>query len=366
VNRIRVALVAPTHAFLGGHSVQADRLVRCWRDDPEYDVFQIRIDPPFPGPLDRVRALRGVRTAVRELLYWRELVEGIQRADIIHVFSAAYRSFLLASLPAVAAARLLGRPVVFNYRSGHAVDHLRRSALLRAVLMTADVNVVASRFLARVFGRIGAAARTIPNVVDTTQFRFVERPARADVLSTRNFERRYNVACTLRAFQLVQDRVPHATLTLVGSGPEERALKKLAADLRLSSVRFVGPVAPDRMSSHYARAGVYVQTSDVDNMPNSLLEAFASGLPAVATRAGGVSAMARHGVHALLARRGDHVEVAHHVLELLADNARGVDLARAARGVADRGAWEHVGPLWRVVYHEARATQLVEVAPQPA
>ena len=71
------------------------------------------------------------------------------------------------------------------------------------------------------------------------------------------------------------------------------------------------------MHRYYADADLYVQTPAIDNMPLSLLEAFASGLPVVATRIGGVPAMLRDGVHGLLVRDDDDEAVAAQVIRLL-------------------------------------------------
>jgi hypothetical protein len=97
----------------------------------------------------------------------------------VHIFSASYTSFLLAPLPAMIVARALGRPVVLNYRSGEAPDHLARSAIARATLARVDRNVVPSPFLAEVFARYGIESTVIPNVVDRDRFRFRTRPALA-------------------------------------------------------------------------------------------------------------------------------------------------------------------------------------------
>ena len=75
--------------------------------------------------------IKYVRTIVNELTYLPLLVREIARADVVHVFSASYSSFLLAPLPAMLVARALGKPVVLNYRSGEAPDHLQRSAIAR-------------------------------------------------------------------------------------------------------------------------------------------------------------------------------------------------------------------------------------------
>ena len=257
-----------------------------------------------------------------QLVYWPTLVRRLRHADVVHVFSASYSSFLLAPWPAVQVARLLGKPVVMNYRSGEAPDHLARSPLARRTLGGCDLNVVPSRFLHDVFAGFGIPSRIIPNVVDLEGFPFRERRRlRPRLVSTRNLEPLYNVECTLLAFALVQNRHPDATLTLVGGGSEESRLRTLAQKLRLRGVTFAGRVPPTEIWRAYADADIYVQTPNIDNMPTSVLEAYASGLPVVATAAGGVPAILTDGEHGLLAPPDDHQAVAAAVLKLLDDPA---------------------------------------------
>src|SRR5947207_9512793 len=154
-----------------------------------------------------------------EATYIPQLVRQLACADVVHVFSASYSSFLLAPVPAVLVARVLGRPVVLNYHSGEAPDHLGRSAAARAVLSRVDRIVVPSPFLAGVFQEFGLTATVVPNTIDLDRFVYRDRDSlRPRLLSTRNLDYPYNVACTLRAFRIVQDRWPDASLTLVGAG----------------------------------------------------------------------------------------------------------------------------------------------------
>jgi glycosyltransferase involved in cell wall biosynthesis len=220
--RLNVAVVAPSMGILGGQAVQAARLLRSWRDDPEVNAWLVPINPVPPGPFAALTRIDYVRTAVTQLLYWPQLMRELRKADVVHVFSASYFSFLLAPLPAVLIAKLFGKPVVMNYRSGEAPDHLRRSAIARATLRRVDENAVPSRFLHDVFASFGIKSEIIPNIVDVERFRFRQRDRlRPRILSTRNFEELYNLPCTLRAFRLVQDRYPDARLTLVGAGSRD-------------------------------------------------------------------------------------------------------------------------------------------------
>lgn len=349
--RFAVAIVAPSTGILGGQAVQAERLVLAWSGDPEVSVWLVPINPVLPGPLGHLAKVKYVRTLATQLAYWPLLLRQLRHADIVHVFSASYFSFVLAPLPAVLIARLLGKPVVMNYRSGEAPDHLRRSALARTVLRAVDRNAVPSRFLHEVFARFGIPSQVIPNIVDLEAFAFRTRDrVRPHLLSTRNFEGLYNVACTLRTFKRVQDRYPDATLTLVGSGSQDGALRGLAAQLGLRHVRFAGRVQPSDMWRYYADADIYVQTPDIDNMPSSVLEAFASGCAVVATEAGGVPAILTGGVHGLLVPCNDDRAAAAAIVRLVEDPVLRSRLATSARESCEQYRWETVRLLWLSLY----------------
>ena len=348
---IRVAIVAPTIGILGGQAVQADRLLRAWTGDPDVHAWLVPVNPLPVAPLAAGMRMKYLRTIVTQLTYWPLLLRELRRADVVHVFSASYSSFLLAPLPAVLVSRLYGKPVVMNYRSGEAPDHLERSATARAVLEHADANAVPSTFLRDVFARFGIPAEVIPNIVDLDRFAFrLRAPLKPNVLSTRNFEDLYNVGCTLRTFHLVQHRYPDATLTLVGGGSGEPALRALARSLHLRNVTFAGRVKPDEIWRYYAEADIYLQTPDIDNMPASVLEAFSSGCAVVSTNAGGVPAILTHDTHGLLVNRNDHEAAGHAIIRLLEDAALAARLTTSARESCERYRWEHVRAQWLALY----------------
>jgi glycosyltransferase involved in cell wall biosynthesis len=363
MRKLRVALVAPSLDILGGQAVQADRLIRAWRDDDDVDCRLVPVNPVPPGALRHARRIKYLRTVVTEGTYLPSLVNQLRHVDIAHVFSASYTSFLLAPLPAIIAARALGRPVILNYRSGEAPDHLARSRVARTALSKVDLNVVPSRFLVQVFERFGIGASIIPNLVDLQRFCYRPRvPLAPRILSTRNLEPLYNVACTLRAFRLVQDRIPGATLTLVGGGSDEPMLRQLVQQLGLHGVTFVGRVAPHDIADLYAAHDIYLQSPNIDNMPTSILEAYASGLPVVSTDAGGISAILTHGEHGLLGPVDDHAALAGHVLSLLDSPALVDRLTRAALATCDHYTWSAIREQWLGAYRGVLRAQ----APTPS
>jgi L-malate glycosyltransferase len=350
---LRLAVVAPTLDILGGQAVQADRLLHQWRDDPDVHAWLVPVNPRPARGLRWMTRVKYLRTIVTQLTYLPLLVRELRRADVVHVFSASYTSFLLAPLPALLVARGLQRPVVLNYRSGEAPDHLKRSAIARRFMAQAD-NVVPSQFLVDVLAGFGISATPIPNTVDLERFRFRERdPLRPRLLSTRNLDYPYNVACTLRAFQIVQRHWPAATLTLVGTGAEEPVLRRLSVALGLRHVTFAGRVAPDAIPEYYAANDIYVQSPDIDNMPTSVIEAFACGLPVVSTDAGGVRVLMTPDEQGLLAPVGDHGALAAQVLRLLGEPDLACRLARNAYAACAAFTWTAVRDQWLQAYRNA-------------
>ena len=342
----RVAIVAASLDILGGQGVQARALADGLRHDG-YPVEFVPINPRFPRGLGWVRGIRFLRTLLNQLLYLPSLAR-LARADVVHVFSASFWSFLLAPVPAMAAARLFRARVVLHYHSGEAPEHLGQwGVLVHPWLRLADVIVVPSAYLAAVFARHGHATQVIRNVVDLTRFVYRERlPLRPRLISTRNLEPYYRVEDVLEAFALVRAEVPAATLTLAGYGSEGARLRRLAR----AGVRFVGRIEPGAMPRLLDDADIYVNASVVDNQPVSILEAFAAGLPVVSTPTGDIAAMIRPDETGLIVPPRDPGALAAAVLVLLRDPERAVRLARRAHEECDHYTWSAVRDQWAAAY----------------
>ena len=352
---VRVCLVAPSLDILGGQAVQADRLRRALGDLPSLEVDFLAVNPRAPGPLRALQRIKYVRTVVTAMIYAWTLLRRVRRYDVLHVFSASYFSFILAPLPALLAARLFRKPAILNYRSGEAADHLtrwKRTAL--PGVRQASVVAVPSGYLVAVFRKFGVDARPIANFVDVGHIPYRERATpRPILLSNRNFEPLYDVATTLRAFALVQRDVPDAALIVAGTGRDETMLRALAATLGLRNVTWAGAQPPDAMGRLYGEADIYVNASTIDNMPTSIIEAFAAGLPVATTGAGGIPYIVEHERTGLLVAERDPAALAAAVLRLVREPGLAHRLSTAARAECEqRYVWPAVREQWETLYHE--------------
>ena len=159
------------------------------------------------------------------------------------------------------------------------------------------------------------------------------------------------MACSLRAFAIVQRQVPEARITVVGDGAERRMLEQLVRELGLRNVEFAGKIPPGRMREFYDAADVYLNSPNIDNMPNSVIEAYASGLPVVTTNAGGIPYIVRHGDTGFMSECNDHEALAAHVLTLLRDPALAAGVSSRARDEAlTRYVWPAVATEWEKLY----------------
>ncbi len=350
---LRVLIVGPSLDILGGQSVQAARLMAELKREPSLEVAFLPINPRLPGPLRKLQSVKYLRTIVTSLLYCATLLARVRRYDVIHVFSASYLSFVIAPTPAILVSKLYRKPVLLNYHSGEAEDHLRRWKTAIRTINLVDKIAVPSGYLVDVFAEFGFTTRAIFNFVDTDAFHFRERkPLRPLFLSNRNLEPMYNVGCVLRAFAIIQQRYPQARLIVAGDGSQRAALESLARELQLKNVEFIGRVAPERMPTLYDAADIFLNGSEIDNMPISLIESFASGLPVVTTDAGGIPHIVTNEKSGLVVRRGDYNAMALCAMRLLEDEELASRIAATARDECRKYRWDFVRSEWLKLYHE--------------
>jgi glycosyltransferase involved in cell wall biosynthesis len=161
----------------------------------------------------------------------------------------------------------------------------------------------------------------------------------------------YNVALVLRAFARIQREIPDASLVVAGFGSQRAALESLVAERALRNVSFAGRVDATQMAALYDAADLFVNGSDIDNMPLSIMDAFAAGTPVVTTDAGGIPRLVTDGVTGLVVPRGDDSALAAGALRLLRDDALALRLADAARAeCVARYSWPVVRDTWIGLY----------------
>ena len=179
----------------------------------------------------------------------------------------------------------------------------------------------------------------LPNGIDTTRFlppapdRACARKAHI-VICVARLRYQKGVDVLLHAWSLVQAQVPGAQLRIVGDGPLQAQLMRIAHALALtSSVQFVG--LQQDIISQLHEAGIAVLPSRWEGMPNALLEAMACGLPCVATQVSGNKDLIQQHINGLLVKPEDAQELARALIYLLRNPELAQQYGQAGRALVE-------------------------------
>ena len=274
------------------------------------------------------------------------LLRNRSKVDVqcLQVFSG--RSFVVADL-ASWLGRQLGQRLVMVLRGGALPEFVARyPAWTRRVLGRAHALVAPSPFLAQALSRYGFAVKVIPNVVDISAYPYRHRRVLAPrFFWMRAFHPIYNPQMAVRVVARVKKVLPNASLVIAGQDKGAcQHVQKMARELGLGdAVRFPGYLDMGAKVREGNAADIFLNTNRIDNMPVSVIEACAMGLPVVATKVGGIPQLLTDGETALLVPDDDDKAMAAASLRLLQDEALASRLSQNGRKLASHSSWEQCG-----------------------
>jgi phosphatidyl-myo-inositol dimannoside synthase len=300
-------------------------------------------DQQQPFQVVRAPAIAGHRLAVAALNALG-IFEGLRRRPAV-ILSA----HIVAGPAAVALARTLRRPVV---QITHAQELTRRERLARTVLSRADATIAVSRYsreLAERYGGHPDRIRVVHPGVDCPPTPPEPEFARSSIVVVARLTERYKGHdMLLRALPLVRERVPEANLQIVGGGPLQPELERLARELGVNSATtFHGALSDSRRDAILSEASVFAMPSRIETggagegFGIAYVEAGAKGLPVVAGNVGGALDAVVDGETGLLVDPRSPEAIADALVELLEDQERARRMGRAGWERARSLSWAH-------------------------
>jgi glycosyltransferase involved in cell wall biosynthesis len=293
----------------------ADMTSTAWRRRADYDVAQVDV---YSGPA----------------FVWAEMVCRVLRA-----------------------AR---KPYVLTLHGGNLPNFARRQPRRVARLLSSAHAVTApSRYLLENMRDYRADLKLLFNALDLSRQSFQERAvARPQLVWVRAFCEIYNPTMAPAVVAELAGEFPDIRLMMVGPDKGDGSLaatQRSAEELGVASrIEFVGRVPSSEVPGQLARGDVFLNTTNFDNTPLSVMEAMAAGLCVVSTDAGGLPYLVRDGHDALLVPVGDTSAMASAVRRILGESDLAVRLSRAAHQTATQFDWGRVLPQWEQLLREAR------------
>jgi len=256
--------------------------------------------------------------------------------------------------------RRLGKPYVLTLQGGglprFADKWPRRVSRL---LRSASAVTTPSRYLLEQLSTYREEMLLIPNPVNLDNYRFQlrQRPS-PRIVWLRAFHTIYNPSLAPRVLSLLASEFPDIRLTMIGPDKgdgSEQTTRAMARRLKIEDrVDFTGAVPKPEVPERLNQGDIFLNTTNVDNTPVSMLEAMACGLCVVTTNVGGIPYLVNHQQDALLVPPDDAVAMASAVRRILTEPELAVSLSERGRLKTEQLDWAVVIKQWEHVLTDAR------------
>jgi len=255
--------------------------------------------------------------------------------------------------------RRLGKPFALTLHGGNLPAFARRwPGRVRRLLHSASVVTTPSRYLQQSLSSYHTELRFLPNAIDLAAYPFrLRSSAQAKLIWLRAFETIYNPCMALRAIADVCSSQPSARsvlhLTMFGPDKKDGSLEQVTLEANrlglAGRVSLPGAVPKTRVPRVLSSGDIFLNTTNVDNTPVSVIEAMACGLCVVSTNAGGLPYLLNDEQDSLLVPADDAKAMAAAVRRILGEPSLAERLSRNARAKAEQFDWSVVLPQWEAL-----------------
>ena len=221
----------------------------------------------------------------------------------------------------------------------------------RRIFEGAYINIAPSKFLKEVFkNHQFLNVITIPNslVISQYEFRNVNQPKTIKIFWLRAFSKIYNPLLAIKVLDALRKRGFDAELCMVGPDKDGtmQSVKQLAKDLKLS-VMITGKLSKLEWVDLSKEYNMFINTTNYDNMPVSVIEMMALGIPVVSTNVGGMPFLIENEVDGLLVEPDNVDHMVEAIIRLYENPQEAKRLAKNARKKVEQYDWSVVKHQWK-------------------
>lgn len=285
---------------------------------------------------------------LKEML-WITVTLG-KKVDYILIDTYSTSAFWYAYLTGLAA-RLVRTKYIPILHGGDLPSRLKRSKRACDTLFTNSFkNVAISGYLSYEFEMEGYKTEIIPNSIDISKYPFRRRQQpKAKLLWVRSFHRQYNPNMAADVLKELLNIYPEAELCMVGPDKDGsmEEFNKYARALEVTDhLKITGLLTKEEWIKLSEDYDFFLNTTNVDNTPVSVIEAMALGLCILSTKPGGIPYIINDKIDGLLFERRDYKSMVTKIDYLINNTEYYRELTKRSRIKAESFSWESIKPLW--------------------
>ena len=233
-------------------------------------------------------------------------------------------------------ARLFSIKYMPILHGGNLVKRIRENPRLsKLIFKNAEINVSPSLYLQEEFQKKQFKTVFIPNAIEIKNYSFKKRSEfQPKLLWVRAFDKIYNPLMAVEVLILLKKKYPEARLCMVGADKDGSLIeaKKMAKQQGVSdSIEFTGLLSKLDWINKSAEFDIFINTTNIDNIPVSVMEAMALGLPVVSTNVGGLPYLINHTKNGLLTEKNNASEMAEAIESLIENPEKATEMTINAR-----------------------------------
>ena len=273
--------------------------------------------------------------------------------DFILIDTYSTQNFYFAFLCGLLA-KLLKIKYIPILRGGNLPQRLVKSKKLSNLLFkNAHINIAPSKYLKDAFNvHDFNNVLYIPNSISLKDYEFTPKPIDIPkLLWVRSFVKIYNPKLAIKIFSAIKSKYPEATLCMVG--PEKdgslQNCKAYAEQLNLN-VKFTGQLTKQEWRELSNNYNIFINTTNFDNTPVSVIEAMALGLPVISTNVGGLPYLINNVEDGILVPANNPTHFIDAIVSLVENPTKAQELSIHAREKVSNYDWQIVKLNWQKLF----------------
>ena len=269
--------------------------------------------------------------------------------DLILIDTYSTLNFYYAFFSSILS-RLFKIPYILILRGGNLENRLKFSRIFSNILFENASRLIApSIFLKYIFKKYGYSVEVLPTPIHDDFFRIKSKQIiQPKILWVRKFHSIYNPEMAIEVLKILKDKNYDAKLTMVGPDIDGSKIncEKLARRFGiLDDIEFTGLIQKKNLPKYYSDNNIFINTTNVDNAPLSVLEAMASSIVVISTQVGGIKYLLNEN-NAYLVKINDPQGMAKTIIEMLKNQETALDKISNANHDALNYKWEYLKEKW--------------------